>query len=163
MEGEGNFFTRKVGPFPAWVWLAGAAVVTYFLFTRKSTAGSPTTTGGGGSITTGNTRVQKGAVTVNISARPGSGGSDDDDNPQPGPTPPPLNKTKTFTVPKDETWGQFGESRNWSEDTFDALQNFAQPKGTTYAGQTLALDKKLKKGDKVARPIGFHPYDTSSG
>lgn len=161
MEGEGGFFTRKVGGMPAWVWLAGAAVVVYFLMSRKS-AGNPTTSGGGGQITTGNTRVDKGAVSVTINAR-GAGGGDDDDNPQPGPKPPPLNKTKTFTVPKDETFGQFGESRNWSEDTFDALQNFTQPKGTTYAGKTLPLSQKLKKGDKVARPIGFHPYDTSSG
>lgn len=162
MEGEGNFFTRKMGPFPAWVWLAGAAVIAYFLFSRsKSSAGSPTTSGGGGQITTGNTKVAKGAVTVNINAKGAGTGGDDDDNPQPGPNPPPLNKSKSFTVPKDETWGQFGESRNWSEDTFDALQNYPQPKGTTYAGQTLPLSKKLKKGDKVARPIGFHPYGGS--
>jgi hypothetical protein len=159
MEGEGNFFTRKMGPFPAWVWLAGAAVIAYFLFARKSSAGSPTTSGGGGQITTGNTKVMKGAVTVNVSAN----GADHDSQSQPGPKPPPLDKFKVFTVPKDETFGQFGEGRNWSEDTFDALQNFPQPKGTTYAGQTLPQSKKLKKGDKIARPIGFHPYDTSGG
>jgi|SRR5215472_82115 len=149
MEGEGNFFTRKVGGMPAWVWLAGAAVVVYFLMSRQSSQ-QPTTSGGGGSITTGPTKVAKGAVTVTVNA---GKDSETSENPQPGNQPESFKKLKVLTVPKNETLGQFAESRHWSEATIDDMGQFAQPKGTTYAGQKLgALGKRLKKGDKIARP-----------
>lgn len=147
MEGEGNFFTRKVGGMPAWVWLAGAAVVVYFLMSRQSSQ-QPTTTGGGGSITTGSTKVAKGAVTVTVNAGEGQG-----DNDQPSPTPEKFKKLRTLTVPKNETLGQFASSRHWSEATIDDVAQLTQPKGTTFAGKKLSsLNLRLKKGDKIARP-----------
>jgi hypothetical protein len=153
MEGQGNFFTRKLGGVPAWVWLAGAAVLVYFYMSRQSsTSGRPTTSGGGGSITTGPTRISKDAIRVTVNA--GRGDRGEEDNDQPGHRPHRRHTTKSFTVPKNETWGQFAESRHWSEETIDDIQNFKQPKGTTYAGKVLPLNFKLKKGDKVARPEG---------
>lgn len=47
------------------VWLGIAAVGAYFLFFRNSSGGS--TSGGGGTITTGNTTVDRGAVTIKVS------------------------------------------------------------------------------------------------
>lgn len=152
MENEGApSFLQKI---PVWVWVGGAAVIAYFLFFRNSSSGAPPTTGGGGGqISTGATTIKKGAVNVSIS-QGGGGGADKDHNGQPSPPPPPDKQTKSFRVPKNETWGQFGESRHWSENTWDELQQFKQPKGSTYAGQILNLSKQLKKGDTVARPVG---------
>lgn len=145
----GNIFQR----IPVWVWVGGAAVIAYFLFFRNSSSSAtPTTGGGGGQISTGATTIKKGAVNVSISQ--GSGGPDQDHNGQPSPPPPPDKQSKSFRVPKNETFGKFGESRHWSENTWDELQQFKQPKGTTYAGQILNLSKPLKKGDTVARPYG---------
>jgi hypothetical protein len=155
MEGEGNFFTRKVGGMPAWVWLAGAAVLVYFLMSRQSSAANrPTTSGGGGTITTGPTRVAKDAVKVTVFAgRRGDGDEETTDNDQPGHKPESFKKLRVITVPKNETLGEFAASRNWSEATIDDLGQFEQPKGTTFAGKKLSsLGMRLKKGDKIARP-----------
>jgi hypothetical protein len=153
METEGgNFLTRKVMGIPAWVFLAGAAAIAYFLFMRNSSSTTPTnsTSGGGGSIHTGKTVVEKGAVNIRVNDGTGNDGKTH----QPHPPHPRGHGTRSLTVPKDETLGQFGESRNWSADTLQEVTQLKQPKGTTYAGQKLALNFKLKKGDKVARPYG---------
>lgn len=161
MNGEGSFITRKVGGMPAWVWLAGAAVVVYFLMSRSSSGQQPTTSGGGGSITTGPTKVAKDAVQVTVYAgRHGDTDEETDNNPQPGHKPESFKHTKSLTVPKNETLGQFMESRHWSEATIDDVAQMEQPKGTTYAGEKLHnLGKKLKRGDKIARPVGAEVGD----
>jgi hypothetical protein len=150
MENEGgSFLTRKFAGIPAWVILAGVAALAYFLFMRNQ-GQTPTnsTSGGGGSVHTGKTVVQSGAVKINVNG--GTGG----DNPQPKPPPHGGFKTKSFTVPKDETLAQFAMSRHWSQDTISDISNWKQPTGSTYAGQTLNPDQKLKKGDKIFRQLG---------
>lgn len=147
--GGGSFLTQKWLGLPAIVWLGGAAVLAYFIMSRSSSTPANSTSGGGGQIHTGKTTVQSGAVRINVNAN-------DDGNPQPK---PPHHHhggggTKTFTIPKDETVGQFGEGRNWSSDTLQEVTQMKQPKGTTYAGQKLALNFPLKKGDTIARPYG---------
>lgn len=61
--------------------VAAVAAGAYFLFFRgsSSSAAAPTSTGGSGTITTGNTQVDSGAVTVNVSQGNDGGGQ---------PTPP---------------------------------------------------------------------------
>ena len=150
MPNEGGNFLQRI---PVWVWVGGAAVIAYFLFFRNSSSSNqPSTSGGGGQVTTGATTIKKGAVNVSISQDSG-GGPDKDTNSQPGPPPPPSQDTKSFTVPKNETWGQFGASRHWSENTLNELDQFTQPAGSTYAGKILNPDSPLKKGDTVFRPI----------
>lgn len=151
MNGEGNMLTRKVGPFPAWVWLAGAAVLAYFVMSRKSsTAGSPKTTGGGGSITTGPTRIAKDAVKITVNA--GHGG-DADDQDQPGPKPPHRHKTgstagdqplTTITVHRAGTLKEIAGSRGWGEDFLSDVENL----------NALKPGSKLKKGQKLRVPKG---------
>lgn len=65
--------------------IAAVAAGAYFLFFRNSggSAAAPTSTGGSGTITTGNTRVDSGAVTVNVSQ--GAAGGDSDGGGQPTP------------------------------------------------------------------------------
>lgn len=166
MEQEGNFFTRKVGPFPAWVWLAGAALLAYLYFRHTQgagggIAGSPTTTGGGGTITTGNTRVDKGAVTVTVNADKGIGNDDKDTDPdhhkhqhQPGHHHHKREKQewRTLTVPETMTLEQFADTRHWSPDTLKDVETSVQPKDSTFAGKKLKGTQRLKKGDKIARP-----------
>jgi hypothetical protein len=94
--GMGGIFTAKIMGIPGIVWLIGAAGIAYFIFARKSSAasaGSPSTSGGGGTITTGQTTIDSGAVTVSVS----QGGSGDTSNPQPTPTPPPKKSTGSAT------------------------------------------------------------------
>lgn len=56
--------------------IAAVAAGAYFLFFRNSSASAaaPTSTGGSGTITTGNTTVDSGAVTVNVSQNGESSG-----------------------------------------------------------------------------------------
>jgi hypothetical protein len=150
-SGGGSFLTRKFAGIPAWVILAGVAALAYFLFMRNQ-GQTPTnsTSGGGGQVHTGKTVVQSGAVRINVS------GGDGGDEPQPKPPPHPGGgfKTKSFTVPKDETLAQFAASRHWSQDTIADISHWKQPKGSTYAGTELNPDQKLKKGDKIFRQLG---------
>jgi hypothetical protein len=154
METEGgSFLTRKFAGIPAWVLLAGAAAIAYFLFMRNS-GSTPTnsTSGGGGQVHTGKTVVQSGAVKINVV------GGDGGEEPQPKPHHHHKGgggfKTKSFVVPRDETLAQFAASRHWSQDTIADISGWKQPAGSTYAGQTLNPDMKLKKGDKIFRQLG---------
>lgn len=108
-EGEqgGNIFTNRILGIPGVVWLIGAGVLAYFVFFRNrgQSAGSPSTSGGGGTITTGNTRIEKGAVTVNVSQPQTSSETETEPGTtktggQPGPKPPPRkHKGKAVKIP----------------------------------------------------------------
>ena len=111
----GNIFTNRIMGVPGIVWLIGAGVLAYFIFFRNKgqSAGSPSTSGGGGTITTGNTQIQKGAVTVNVSqpqtSTETSTSTTDVDNPggpdndQPGPpVPPRTHKGKAVKIPNEK-------------------------------------------------------------
>jgi hypothetical protein len=152
MDNEGgSFLTRKFAGIPAWVILAGVAALAYFLFMRNSgssTTPTNSTSGGGGSIRTGKTTVQSGAVKINVTG--GDGGAEK----QPKPPHGHGFKTKSFVVPRDETLAQFASSRHWSQDTMADMANWKQPTGSTYAGQKLSPDFKLKKGAKIFRQLG---------
>lgn len=149
MENEGGgFMSMKFMGIPAIVWIGGAAILVYFLMKHNSQSSQPTnrTSGGGGTVKTGKTVVRSGAVRIDVN---GTGVG----NPQPKP-PHGGFKTKSFTVPKNETLEEFGLSRHWSQDTFNDMAHFAQPSGSTYEGKTLNPDTKLKKGDKIFRQLG---------
>ena len=101
--GAGNIFTNRILGIPGVVWLIGAGVLAYFIFFRNrgQSAGSPSTSGGGGTITTGNTTIEKGAVTVNVSQPQSSTETETTNNQgQPGPKPPPRHhKGKAVKIP----------------------------------------------------------------
>lgn len=81
--GGGLMGTRIMGlPVIVWVGIVGIGVYLYLRHSSSASAGSPSTSGGGGSITTGNTRIQKGAVTIDVKG----GNVQGQDQPQP-PTP----------------------------------------------------------------------------
>jgi len=82
-EGQGQPGIMHI---PWWVWVAGAAVLAYFLFFRNSSSSDAagSTSGGGGTITSGNTTVDSGAVTISV-------------NTNPQPTPPTKKKTTKTT------------------------------------------------------------------
>lgn len=42
--GSNNFLTRKLGPLPMWVWIAGAVAVAYWYKSRQSSSSSSSTT-----------------------------------------------------------------------------------------------------------------------
>jgi hypothetical protein len=120
-QGGGNFLTHRYGGIPGVVWLAGAAVIAYFLFFRnKGSSTSPTSTGGGGTSTTGDITLQPGTETIDlgsptgntvtnpapVTSNTGGSGSEDEDNepgnpgqpghrPNPQPTPKPPGRTKS--------------------------------------------------------------------
>lgn len=148
-EGGGGFLSQKIMGIPAIVVIGGVAILAYFILSRNKQVPANSTSGGGGQVHTGKTVVQSGAVRINVN-------NNDDGNPQP--KPPHKGgggATKSFTVPKDESLAQFGASRHWSQDTLNVdMPAFTQPKGSTYAGKKLTPDFKLKKGDKIFRPIG---------
>lgn len=149
-EGGGGFLSQRIFGMPAIVVIGGVAILAYFILSRNK-APAASTSGGGGQVHTGKTVVQSGAVRINV--------SNDGGNPQPKPPHkkpgPGGGATKSFTVPKDESLAQFGASRHWSQDTLNVdMPAFKQPQGSTYAGQKLSPDFKLKKGDKIFRPIG---------
>lgn len=98
---QGNFLTRKYGGIPGVVWLAGAAVIAYFLFFRgkSSSANAPSSSGGGGTSTTGDISLQPGTETIDLT---GSGSDTTISNPAPAINPgglpqPPSGPTQTGT------------------------------------------------------------------
>lgn len=151
MENEGGgFLSQRFMGIPAWVFLAGAAILAYWYFSRNSSS-TPTTTGGGGSVKTGRTTVQSGAIRINV------GGGDSDlsvpGNHQPKPPTKYTGPLKAITVPKNENFTDLAGSRNWSEETIGDVEALVQPKGS-FKGQKLRPDTQLKKGDVIYRPIG---------
>lgn len=115
--GAGNIFTNRIMGVPGIVWLIGAGVLAYFVFFRNKSqsAGSPSTSGGGGTISTGNTRIDKGAVTVTVQQNPNASQSETSTstttnssgnsggNPQPKPKPKPRAKTgKSVKIPNEK-------------------------------------------------------------
>lgn len=150
MENEGGFFSRRMMGLPAWVWLAGAAVLAWWWFSRQS-GGTPgiSTTGGGGQVHTGKTVVQSGAVRINVSG----GGGGGVDNPQPKPPQKYTGPVKAISVNADESLSDLAAYRHWSDETLTDVEALVQPKGS-YQGQQLSADTQLKKGQTIYRPIG---------
>jgi LysM repeat protein len=125
---QGNFLTRKYAGIPGFVWMAGAAVLAYFLFFRNSSSSSGTgasSSGGGGTSTTGDITLTPGTETLDVQGSqapsttvanpapveptgpqgppgppgpPGQPGSTGTPNPQPTPNVPPKKKTTGTTV-----------------------------------------------------------------
>lgn len=89
---------RKVFGLPLIVWVLLVAVVAYLWFSRRrltgGSGGGGSSSGGGGSATSGNTRIEKGAVTISVSQDPTRARG----NHQPK---PPVHKKKSImtTVP----------------------------------------------------------------
>jgi hypothetical protein len=141
-QGGGGFFTRKLGPLPAWVWLAGAAVLVYWYMSKHSQQQNPITTSAGrGSIHTGKTVIQKGAISVHVNA---------EDQEQPGPH---HNRLKSehgaLIVPRDESFAQFAEEFRLNQKQIQDFTTEPQPKGSSFRGKTLKLSTPLKKGQKI--------------
>lgn len=102
--GAGGGLPRPLG-IPVLVWVAAAAVIAYLVFFRGKgqSAGSPTTTGGGGTITTGDTTIDRGAVTVSVTqkgpAETSTTTNEDQDQPQPPGPKPRRHHGKAVAVP----------------------------------------------------------------
>jgi len=151
MEG-GGFLSQKFMGIPAWIFLAGAAVLAYLYFSHQNQAPANMTTGGGGSVRTGNVKVEKGAVRINVN---GSGA--DVDNPQPKPPHGGKGYTgpwKAITVTQDESLTDLGQSRHWSDETMGDIEAVTQPKKSSLAGKMLTADTQLTQGQTIYRPIG---------
>jgi LysM repeat protein len=93
-QAGGNFFTRKYMGIPGIVWLAGAAILAYFLLRGKTGTSGATSTAGSGTSTTGNITLQPGTTTIKAQYGPNSsastsGASHGTHNPQPHPSPRP--------------------------------------------------------------------------
>lgn len=66
--GGGNFLTNRFLNIPVWVWLVIAAIAAFFIVRHFSGSSVPPTTGGGGGSAAENVTLQKGAVTIDITA-----------------------------------------------------------------------------------------------
>lgn len=99
----GGLMGGRILGIPTLVWVAGAALVSYFLFFRgKSTAGAGgTSTGGGGTSTTGNISVQPQPVSITVTGEPQPSPEPvpSSPSPNPQPKPPPVPKTIHTTPP----------------------------------------------------------------
>lgn len=136
-----DFFKR----IPPLVWVGGAALLAYLYFSHKSAQSSTglQTTGGGGSIRTGNTRIAKDAVRIDVSMADDGQGKGKQH--QPGPKPPDT--TKEITVPRDETLGQLAKYLHWSDSTLKQVEEI-----NAVGGKELTAKSKLKKGSTIIRP-----------
>lgn len=79
-EGGGGIMSQRVFGLPMPLAIAGVGLIVYFIFFRNSggSQATPSTSGGGGTITTGNTQIQKGAVTIDVKGGAVSGDTDSD-------------------------------------------------------------------------------------
>jgi len=144
---QGNFLTRKYGGIPGVVWMAGAAVVAYFLFFRGKGGGGggASSSGGGGTSTTGDISIQPGTETIDLTgegptttiANPAPvnpGGPNDSDNlnpsgpmqtgtpnPQPTPTPPPRVKQHHTKVAHKAGTPQYVTVAKWPGHSVNGL------------------------------------------
>ena len=146
MEQGSGFFTRKLGPLPAWAWLAGAAVLVYWYMSRHSQSQQNpiTTSAGRGSIHTGKTIVEKGAISVHVNAS---------DQEQPGPHMGRHNRLKSehgaLIVPRDESFAQFAEESHLTQGQIVDFTTETQPNGSSFRGKVLKLSTQLKKGQRL--------------
>lgn len=151
-EGGGGFMTRKFMGIPAWVFLVGAAAIAYYMFSRNKTPVSNSTSGGGGSVRTGNTKVQTGAVRINVSG--GTGGDEDKDHDK-QPKPPHKHHghgkggagdeaLTSITVHRAGTLEQIADNRGWGADFLKDVENL----------NNLKSGSKLKKGQHLRIPKG---------
>ena len=92
---QGGIFSQKFMGIPALVWLAGAAILAYWWFSRQSSSssgtGSSSANSGTNTQTTGATTIDTGAVQVSVN----TGGSGDTSTQPTPPTPPTMQTTTT--------------------------------------------------------------------
>lgn len=151
-EGGGGFLQKKILGMPAWVVLAGAALLAYWYFSKHGSAAANTTTGGGGSVRTGNTKIESGALRINVSG--GTGGDEDKDKDK-QPKPPHKHhghggggagdETLTsITVHRAGTLEDIADQRKWGADFLKDVENL----------NSLKPGDKLKKGQHLRVPKG---------
>lgn len=178
---QGGFFTQKYLGIPGVVWLAGAAILAYFLFFRNKASGGGaggTSTGGGGTSTTGDIQLQPGTETIDLTgttAATGTGVTNtapDTDvvnnppppgnpipqptpNPQPSPKPPPRVKWTWYTVQRGDTLKSIAKHYGISVRDL-AHANVYVPgevPGDRKVGQPLGTGAGLKTGQRLHVPI----------
>lgn len=161
-EGGGNFFTRKIGGIPGFVWLGGAAVVAYFLFFRgKGSTTGASSSGGGGTPSTGDITIQPGTTTVQIQGAavpPGAPSPTGTPNPQPRFVPHPRRKTTSvtytnYTVKTGETLAELAKRFGVSVTQLAHANVYVAgeaPGGKV--GQTLGTGAGLKTGQVLRIP-----------
>lgn len=139
-----DFFKR----IPPLVWVGAAALLAYLYFSHQQSAQASTqgvkTSGGGGSIRTGNTRIAKDAIKIDVSMADDGQGKGKQH--QPGPKPPDA--TKEITVPRDETLGQLAKYLHWTPETLSQVEEL-----NAVSGKELTAKSKLKKGSTIIRPV----------
>ena len=139
----GSGLSRKFGPLPAWGWLllAAAGGVGYIWYrnhqaasaasTATDTTGTDTSsTDDAASISTLQSEIQQlqGDESSETSSTPASSGG----------------KVKVITVPRAETLSALGKSLKWNTATLKAVE----------ALNGLSASSKLKKGQRIVRPVG---------
>lgn len=150
--GGGGFMSSRIFGIPTIVLIGGIAILAYLYFRHAQNAqaaGSPSTSGGGGTVTTGTTRVEKGAVTINVTQQ----GSDQDNDTQP--TPGGRGRRKRVVVPDvtGEKWGQASQE----------LQKTGLKAGRTHPfagavrGERPQAGKRVPKGSTVMLSGGTEP------
>jgi PASTA domain len=142
MQGGGGLMGSRILGIPVLVWVAGAALIAYFIFSRSSSGssgGGTSTAGGSDTLTTGNTTVESGAVRVVVNA------GNDTDNPQP--KPPVKGKTRTVTVP--EVVGDRGEAAR--DKITKAGFRFRQIPPRTPRGKTTTVTSETPRGGSKAK------------
>lgn len=174
---QGGFFTQKYLGIPGVVWLAGAAVLAYFLFFRnKSSSGAGgTSTGGGGTSTTGDITLQPGTETIDLTgttAATGTGVTNtapvgDQDinpvtmvnapgpNPQPSPKPPPRTKFVYYVVQRGDTLKSIAARYGISIATLAHANTYVpgEVPGDKKVGQRLGTGAGLKTGQRLTVPL----------
>lgn len=77
----GGIMSQRVFGMPMPLVIAGVGLIVYFIFFRNSSSSTqPSTSGGGGTITTGNTTIDKGAVSISVKGGNLPGGSGEGDH-----------------------------------------------------------------------------------
>jgi hypothetical protein len=140
-EGGQSFLTMKFMGIPALVWVAVVAGVAYWLYSRNASstaAAGSSSAGSSDTLTTGNTTVDTGAVSISIDA---SGNSDQ-------PTPPVTGKATTVTVPN-----VVGKPGATALDQLKAagFKTSQTPKTTPKGEATKVTTETPKAGTKVAK------------
>lgn len=174
--GGGSFLTAKFLGIPALVWIAGVAAIAYWLYYRNSAASggaASSTAGANDTLTTGDTTVDSGAVSISIDASGDTGGSSSGSGGGGGaggggggtggqPTPPVTGKATTVTVPN--IVGKPGATALDQLKTAGLVGSQSPkttPKGraTTVKTQSPAGGAKVAKGSTVKDTVTVNPVN----
>lgn len=137
----GSGLTRKIGPLPAWGWIAAAAALGVgFIWWRNhqaNAATAATSDTASGVDTSTDDAASIATLQSEIEALQGEESTEDKKKP------PEKEKTREITVPRNETLAQLARAEKWTKATLKAVE----------ALNGLSPASKLRKGEKIKRPV----------